>query len=236
MRYHLGHKSLAMIMGGVMLVLCGIGAYVYHARARTLATLRAELKQKQTRLAAAQARIAKRPQLEKEYADLRAQLAVLEPALPTYAYVPTFLKQIEALALDTHNSIGGVRPQLKQQAPRPTPPTAKGKGEAKPGSKAAQPANQPSEQPVRSARQAYDRLPIEVSLTGGYWEAAKFLGSLSTFPKMIAVNDLQAVPVARGETMRGAPDLQVKLNLLALIYKKDGEEESWTSDAKNSPS
>lgn len=235
MRHHLGHKSLVAIMAAAMVVLLGIGVFVYRARARTLAELRAELTQKQTELAGAKARIAKRPQLEKEYAALRAELAVLEPTLPTYAYVPTFLKQIEALATDTDNAVAGVRPQPKPQTPPAAPAAAEGEGggEAKPASEA--PGAKAGAEPAEPRVMAYDHLPIEISLVGGYWSTAEFLSHLATFPKMIAVNDLQVAPAARAEGICGAPDLQVRLNLLALIYK-DGEEEPWTSDAKNSPS
>jgi Tfp pilus assembly protein PilO len=236
MRSHLRHKSLAAIMAGAILLLFGIGVYVYRARARTLTTLRVELNEKKGELAAARARIAKRPQLEKEYADLQVQLAVLEPALPTYAYVPTFLKQLEGLAQATDNGIAGVRPQIKPQAPAPAPPTAKaaeGEGDSPP--QPAQPQNQPAPQGARSAQDAYDRLPIEVSLKGGYWEAARFLADLASFPKMIAVSEMQVMPVSRTDLAGVAPDLQVKLNLLALVYK-EGVKEPWTSDAKNSSS
>ena len=232
MRHYLSQKSLVIIMVGAMVVLFGIGVCVYRARASALVALRGELNQKKTELAGAQARIAKRGQLEQEYTDLREQLAVLEPSLPTYAYVPTFLKQIEALATDTDNAVDGVRPQPRAAAPAPARPPTEGKGEA--GAKAGPPGVQP--QTAQSVEEAYDRLPIEISLTGGYWDTAQFLSDLATFPKMIAVNDMQFTPTSGAASLtRGAPDLQVKVNLLALIYK-GGEEESWTSDAKNSPS
>jgi Tfp pilus assembly protein PilO len=241
MRYYLRHKSLVAILVSAMVVLLGLGVFVYRVRAHTLGTLRVELDQKRTRLAGAQARIAKRGQLEKEYAELRTRLAVLEPSLPTYAYVPTFLKQIEALATNTHNAVAGVRPLPKPAAPAPNPPAA-GEGEgsaangaAKPAANSGAPGTQPKDK-AKPTEQMYDRLPIEVSLTGGYWDTARFLHQLATFPKMIAVSDMQFTPTsgARGG-ITVAPDLQVKVNLMALIYK-GGEEKPWTSDAKNSPS
>jgi len=219
-----------------MVVLFAIGICVYRARASTLLRLQADLRQKQTELAGDQARIATRGQLEKDYAGLRGQLAVLEPTLPTYAYIPTFLKQLDALAETTHNEVAGVRPLPKPlPAAAPSAPAeGEGGGEQAKAAKSEPASGQPKgAQPVG---QAYDKLPIEVSLTGDYWNTAKFLSDLATFPKMIAINDMQFTPTTgAGGLGSRTTSLQVKVNLLALIYK-GGEERSWTSVAKNSPS
>jgi Tfp pilus assembly protein PilO len=167
--------------------------------------------------------------LERKYTGLQERLAVLEPALATYAYIPTFLRQIEKLAQDTSNQVAGVKPlPLIAQTPAPAPAGEGQEGAPAGGQTAA--AQGKAEQPT--AVKLYDRVPIEFNLTGEYWRTVAFLERLSKFPKMLAVDDLSITPTGQPQGLT-APELRVKMTLLALIQKG---EEKWTSDVKNSSS
>jgi Tfp pilus assembly protein PilO len=210
-----------ILVSGVLL--CS-GVLIYQTRATKLRGLTQTRNHKRQELDGLRAKLATRGVLERKYVDLQERLAVLEPALPTYAYVPTFLRQIEKLALDTSNKVSGVKPlPLLERTPAPVPT----EGAAEPAEAAATPAP-----PAKKAIDQYDRVPIEFNLSGEYWQTVRFLERLSKFPKMLAVDDISLVPAGQAEGLK-APDLRVKMNLLALIQKG---EEKWTSDAKNSSS
>ena len=206
-----------ILIAGVMLCL---GLLLYQSRATKLRTLGQTRNDKREQLRGLQAKLASRPVLERKYEDLQQRLAVLEPAVATYAYMPTFLRQIEKLAQETSSRVSGVKP-LPLIARTPAPPAGEG-GEADQARGAA---------PLAAAKM-YDSVPIEFNLTGDYWQTVAFLKGLSKFPKMLAVDDISLTPAGQPEGLR-APELRVKMNLLALIQKG---EEKWTSDAKNSSS
>jgi len=202
-----------ILLSGVLLCLGGL---IYHTKATKLRALSQTRNTKREELRGLQGKLASRKALERKYLQLQERLAVLEPALPTYAYVPTFLRQIEKLAHDSDNKVAGVKPlPLIERTPAP-PAGDNGEAEAP--------------QPV--AAELYDRVPIEFNLTGKYWQTVDFLERMSAFPKMLAVEDVSLTPAAQPEGLR-APCLRVKMNLLALIQKG---EEKWTSDEKNSSS
>jgi len=210
--------ALALV-AGVMLCL---GLLLYQTKTAKLGDLTRTRNAKRQELRGLQAKLASRPMLERKCTDLQERLAVLEPTLATYAYIPTFLRQIEKLAQDTSNQVAGVKPlPLIAQTPAPAANEQGQEGAAAPG-KAEQPA----------AVKLYDRVPIEFNLTGHYWRAVAFLERLSKFPKMLAVDDVSLTPTGQPQGLT-APELRVKMTLLALIQKG---EEKWTSDAKSSSS
>jgi Tfp pilus assembly protein PilO len=210
-----------ILAAGVLL--CG-GLLLYQSKTTKLRSLSQTRNRKLEELRGLQAKLASRPVLERKYEDLQARLAVLEPTLATYAYIPTFLRQIEQLARDTDNKVSGVKP-LPLIAQTPASPPAAEEGAGNQGAK-PQAASPPA------AQELYDRVPIEFSLEGDYWRTAEFIRRLSKFPKMLAIDDLSLTPTGQPQGLK-APDLRVKMTLLALIQKG---EEKWTSDAKNSSS
>ena len=223
--------TVLVMIAGVLLCL---GLLIYQTRATKLYALTKSYNQKRQELKGLQAKLASRPVLERKYTDLQQRLAVLEPNLPTYAYVPTFLRQIEKLAQDTSNKVVGVKPlPLIERKPAPAP-AAGGTPEAAAAKPDANGAQTPDQAAAKKSMAAdlYDRVPIEFNLSGDYWQTVKFLERLSKFPKMLAVEDLSLTPAGQPVGLR-PPDLRVKINLLALIQKG---EEKWTSDAKNSSS
>ena len=216
--------ALALV-AGVMLCL---GLLLYQTKAAKLATLTQTRNAKRQELRGLQANLASRPVLERKHTNLQERLAVLEPALATYAYIPTFLRQIEKLALDTNNKVEGVKP-LPLIAQTPAPPAAGAPAAGQEGHEGAA-AQGKGEQ--AAAVKLYDRVPIEFNLTGEYWRTVAFLEQLSKFPKMLAIDDVSLTPTGQPQGLT-APELRVKMNLVALIQKG---EEKWTSDAKSSSS
>jgi Tfp pilus assembly protein PilO len=214
-----------ILVSGVLLCL---GVLIFQTKATRLRSLTQTYNSKRQELHGLQAKLATRRVLERKYADLQERLAVLEPALPTYAYVPTLLRQIEKLAQETSSKVAGVKPlPLLERTPTPAPKSEGAQGASEKKGKAAAAA---AKQPL--AAQLYDRVPIQFDLNGEYWQTVRFLERLSKFPKMLAVDDISLTPAGQACGLK-APSLRVNMNLLALIQKG---EKKWTSDVKSSSS
>lgn len=162
------------------------------------------------------ARIASRlADTEARYKQDTDQLKFLEASLPSAAYVPTLLKQIEQLCKDTHNEVRSVRPDAAPPKPvRPAVRRTDPEAQASDGDK-----DKPEEKPKP---EPYDRLQIQVSLTGGFPEYQHFLQQLTRFPKIVAVDRVSLRPHLDGQHPDGPPRLDVDMQLTAFILKDAG--------------
>ena len=153
---------------------------------------------------------------ENRYIDTRAQIRCLESSVSTQAYVPTLLKQIEHLGRSVHLKVLGVRPK----APDPNAGLVKkvasesgGQGGQAGGATAAPAAVKP--EPPKP----YDELEVELELEGSYMNALDFLYRLTSFPKIIAVNNVQMTPDS-GAGLSGSPRLTIRINATAFVFKE----------------
>jgi len=219
-------KVVFALLGIAALCLIGLGASLYRAKGSALKKLHVELDQKEAQFEEVQVKLAKQPELEEKYGKLQARLAVLEPALPDSAYMPTFLRQIERLAAETNNRIVMIRPKARTATQAPSdkqinnetgeiiPTTAEGGKAAKPGE--ATPTPEPA--------LPYDYSSIDLKVDGTYSTIIGFLQELQQFPKMIAVNDIGFAPKQAGKEMQRSPELTATMGLTAVVTKggKDG--------------
>lgn len=162
-------------------------------------------------------RIAKRL-VEAQGAYLKAQgeLGFLETSVSTYAYVPTLLGQLEALGKSHNLKVISVRPQMAAAAPAPARRTS----EESEGASDSAAKTAPKEKP-----KPYDEMKIEIQLEGSYWCMHDFMESLTRFPKIIAVKELQMSPSRMAER-RSSPELQAKLVVTAFIFKDSAGKET----------
>jgi Tfp pilus assembly protein PilO len=189
-------KPIVAILCALTLALMVVALSIYRSGAQRTSTLKAELQAKKHELAGLRKRLATRPALERRYRLLRARLDRLETGLPTGAYVPTFLKQIESLAWKTGNQIAGIKPVINLAQPQPQ-------------------SQQQQQQKKQSGSSPYERMSIEMQLQGRYWTMVSFLDQLDRFPKMIAVNDISLSP--SGGQKKSI--ISSRLQLTALIYQ-----------------
>ncbi len=214
-------KIVYALLGIAVLCLIGLGGSLYHSKASGLKELQQALQKKQVELVETKAKVEKLPELEQQYQGLRDRLAVLEPTLPTAAYIPTFLRQIEGLATGTDNSIILIRPKpaLKKSGASSAVKINNETGEViKDEKKTAGDTDATKKEPELP----YDFVPIEVRVQGTYWTVIAFLSELQRFPKMIAVNDISFSPSqgAAGASAQGrSPNLTASMNLIAVVTK-----------------
>jgi len=209
--------AVIALLAAVGFVLITIGVVVYHAKSKQLRGLQRDLSQVQQKVEEVHTKVKQLPVLETEYQELNHQVAVLEPSLPTEAYIPTFLAQLQTLAGTTNNRLTLIKPKPRRNLPvvqRPEQDVVADDAQAaKPAALQAEAAD-----PVSP----YDEIGIEVAFEGTYWTALEFLGQLRSFPKMIAVNNLSIKPVSNstGAAQCSNPLLEVTFQLIAVIPKE----------------
>lgn len=153
---------------------------------------------------------------EDRYNDTRAQIRCLESSVSTQAYVPTLLKQIEHLGRSVHLKVVGVRPK----APDPNAGLAK-KIQAEAASQTNQQGNGSTPAPTAAKPEPpkpYDELQVDLELEGTYVDALDFLYRLTSFPKIIAVNNVQMTPDS-SDDLSVSPRLTIRINATAFVFK-----------------
>jgi len=206
---------------GAFLAISGVGWWVYQSKSHELTGLNTELATKTDELQTLQDKVAQLPKMTEDFGQLKSRLAILEPALPTAEYVPTFLQQIEKMAIETGNVIDGIRPRPARAVTMKPKAAASSEGADAKGldtPNGATPVSETEQQSLDKARKYYDVLALQISVLGDFHTIQKFLDRLTQFPKMIAINEIAARPpvaVEYGEK----PQLLVTLDAVALVLK-----------------
>lgn len=227
-------RSAALLGAALVGIIAGGGALLYQQES-SLASVTGQLRDKEKQRDES-ARLASRlAETEVRLKEDTDRLKFLEASLPSMAYVPTLLKQIEQLGRDTHNVVRGVRPELAapaavRPAVRRTDPEAQEGGDDKKAEEAPKPPD------------PYERLTIQVALTGSFRDYQTFLQRLTTFPKIVAVDKMQVKPRFENGSGPGAqhsgesPRLDVDMQLTAFILKDTPSTPAGTSAGSGSPS
>lgn len=201
---------VGLICAAILII--GIDGYLYYNRSSRLSVLQEELTIKEKKFSDSK-QIAKRlSQVESRYYDVQAQLSTLEQGVSSRAYIPSLLKQLESLGKSNQLKVAGVRPQ-PVVAVAPAPPV------------------EGAEKQAKKEPEPYDRTNIDIEVTGTYWNVVSFINQLNSFPKIIAVRELQITPLSSGITKKtGSPQLSARFNTTAFILKPA------TTKAANTPS
>ena len=202
-------KKSLLCLAAIAVLLLAVGGFAYYSFASRLGKLNVEMSKKQERLDNSEGITRRLTRVEQEYTDAQVKLGSLEKGVSTKAYVPTLLRQIEELGKSVDMRVVGIRPKIVVDAPvAAAPPSDGDKGETK--------------KVVRKKPDPYDKLDIEIEVTGKYRDVARFLYKVTSFPKIIAVNTIQMTPVGSSSSVQtiGSPELSVKLGTTAFILKE----------------
>ncbi len=143
--------------------------------------------------------------LQQQHENALRELRFLEQGVSQAAYIPTMLKQIEQTARQLQLEIVAVRPQQNQQQSGQTTQSGSSQGNQQ-GNGAA------------PARKAYEEQLIEVSLQGRFWSLMSFLRQLDEFPKILAVQSLNAQAKPKIDQPNANPDLEIRMTIKAFIF------------------
>jgi len=201
-------------------LLAAITAFLFFGCAGAFMFANSKLKEAQSALKSKQQevedsrRIAQRlADAEAAYRSAQAQLGKLEKSVSERAYVPTLLRQIEQLGVATHLKVTSIRPAVPEAAQAKKPASASGQ-EAEPDQEKSNQAQAAKPEPPKP----YDTQPIDIEVSGSYWNVMSFLYQITSFPKILEVNSVDLEPSAPAQTP-GSPKLLAKLKLNAFIFK-----------------
>lgn len=207
-----------------LLFFAGILTYVVCTRHLKVAS--AELQEKQKQVEDSKKIANRLLDVQERYLRTQEEISFLETSVSTQSYVPTLLKQIEALGTSVDLRVNSVRPM---KAPPAAPPPIKRTSE---DPEAAPASGSTSNVPADGAEEPkpYQELNIDIELEGTYWHARDFIYRLTSFPKIISVKEMQVSPAGPVEG-RKSPKLLVKLTVTAFVFQEKSE-----SDTKQTPS
>jgi len=219
-----------LVMAVIAVMLFGVCGFTYYNRASKLGVLENDIKKKEARLADSEKIARQLTDVESQYQQAQTNLGILEKGVSTKAYVPTLLRQVETLGRSMNLRVLGVKPKAIVEAP---PPAAPPDGE--PGK-----SDDKTKKPVVAVKKPdpYEKLSIDLEVSGKYWDVVKFVEAITQFPKIIAVNSVQIAPANNSAKGPGSPELSVRLNATAFILKEPVADKK-TSDTReavvNSP-
>lgn len=142
--------------------------------------------------------------------EAKARLTHLEQGIPSTAYIPTMLQELEKTGRASGISVTGVRPVPKANVPSATPPPAEG-GEV-------------------VAKPAYDELQIEVKGRGTYGSALKFVQALQKFPKIVGARTLDIVPCVDPKDAKEGL-VEITVGMRAFLFPQDDKKKDEGKEA-----
>lgn len=144
----------------------------------------------------------------KKLNETKELLVHLEKGVPKPAYVPTLLKELEAVGTQNGITVLGVRPM--------------------------QIADKAKKDDSKKDKKPYDELRIEVKGRGNYRSVMNFLEALKKFPKIVAARSVTASPkIEAGKENSGR--LDVTLELKTYVFAEAKDESDAGKDTKPSP-
>lgn len=167
----------------------------------------AQLQAKQQELQEAQQAASQLERARENLQTTQRELQFLERGVSQAAYVPTMLKQFEQTVRQLNLQIVSIRPQAKQVTPPPVNPDG------------SIDTSQPKEPP-----KPYEEQLFEIQLRGKFWNTLRLLKTLETFPKILAVQSLNAQAKTTAEESTDPPDLEIKMVVKAFIFREDKEQ------------
>jgi len=209
-----------VVLLGVILGLLLVGSATLYMYVSGIARSSSEeLAARQQELQESERLSAKLADTQEAYIRTASQLKHLEQSVATEAYVPTLLEQIEVLATSCGCVMQSIRPAQGAGTGlqnKPSSSSDEASGESKPEA-----APEPKLD-KKVAGVAYDTLDIAVEVEGPYWNLTDFLQGLTSFKKIVAVNNIQLTPVGGSEKRGSRQRLTLKLDLTAYILKEGG--------------
>jgi len=196
-----------IILGSIAAALLVAIVIIYVTGSRSLQRAQAELRSRQDQVQNSR-KIADRLQLAQQvYEESGAELAILESSVSAAAYIPTLLKQLENAGRAVHLKVLAVRPRAANAA-QTNSATQSADSSGTPGQPAAAP-------------KPYDTLNIDIEVEGGYWDTVSFLRRLTSFPKIVAVDSIQIMPIAQSGGVGVSPQLTVQLSVSAFVFRQE---------------
>ncbi len=192
-------QRAAKLLGVAIVGTLALGAGSLYLPWGAVQAAQEQLQNRQNELQQAQQAASQLQQTVEQLQTTRRELQFLERGVSEAAYVPTMLKQFEQTVQQRNLQIVSIRPQ----APPPKLP---------------QNPDQPDSAQKEPPR-PYNEQLFEIQLRGKFWDLMSLLKTLETFPKILAVQSLNAQAKSGAEQSTENPDLEIKMVVKAFIFR-----------------
>lgn len=189
-------RQTCYALGGLMILVLVSTVGVYTWQSGEIAAIETQADQKRVQVASGEKVAHRLQEVETTYAETQGKLRFLETSVTPGEYVPTLLRQMESLAKSVNLKVAAVRPTLEPAPPAPPASDKEARKNWKP--------------------QPYDRLIVDMDVSGNYWSVAKLLYRLTEFPKIMTVETVQLTP--REPKYGQSPALEVKMKVIGFIF------------------
>lgn len=214
---------LGIIAVGIIVLAAGITAWHQQiTKVKELEKQKAELDVKNSSIVD---ELKLQPAKEQRNAELDLKLHTLDSNMVDYKYIPTYLRQLQATAKNTNNTIRSIRPQAIKPLDFTKSPLTKDAA----GLKTTPPP--PPDIPKDRAQPLIQGYGLEIE--GSYTSLLQFLDALRAFPKMVYVRSVNLSPRA---TQFGEQRIAVRIETYAIIvpqqYKAADDEKTANAGVK----
>jgi len=182
-----------------------LGFLVYRQES-VMGRLKKEIADKNEVIARYSATYREIPQLQETLNSLRSQVKAIEWNLPSYAYIPTFLAEIEQWARQCGVKLINISPQ---QAPAPAKPAQK-TAEEEVGVKRGELREEVKPKKEEKPPAPYETISLNLQAEGDFYAVNRFIDGFRRFPKALSLTKLDITPQQREGK---APLLRVSLFL-----------------------
>lgn len=217
-------KRQVVLLNVVLVAVALVSAGIYLYLSNVAADMGRRLEVDQKALAESQRLTSKLAASQAAFLDTQSHLRNLEQSMPTRAYVPTLLQQIEALAEKTKSQIVLVRPEdkpVEAKAPE-TKKAGTDTASSDQTAKATEPATGVKKDDGKIPGIDYDTQKLQLDVQGKYWDLMKFVEGLSTFPKIMAVDSVSIDPVTTDGKAGAGRSVTLHIQITAYLIKEGG--------------
>ncbi len=203
--FKITRRTLSIIILILVLELLLLGFIVYKQQGM-IGKLRQDVKEKKEEIARYSELYREIPKLEGTLNSLRYQLELTQWNLPSQAYIPTFLREIEGWARQCRVKVTNISPQ---QVPTPTKTIPRAAAEEEVGVKRGaykEEAKPEEEKPLTP----YEMITLNLQVEGNFYSIHKFIDGFRRFPKALSLAKLDITPQEKKE---GPPTVRVSLLL-----------------------
>lgn len=191
MKTAMSPKTLGLL--SIVALLVGGGAVYYQFQA--MVDTQAKMKTLEGEVPDAQELNQRLEASNQKIAEMQLKLSHLETGVPTVAYIPTLLKELEQAGNSSQMKVTGVKPLLP----------------------VATPANEKKE------KKPYDEIEIEITGRGDYGAVVRLLDQLKKFPKIVAVTQVNLSPKFFGTNTTKYEYIDTNIHIRAFVFPNKNE-------------
>lgn len=180
-----------------------------------VAALREEQASQQDASAALRSRISLLKKQSEEIPAKQAELASIQQRIPTEAGMPSLVRAVNAIAVDTHVTVGALTPQAARPLAEVEQPAAAGDPEQPEATTSTAPSRRSGARKPASAAPTLEVIDVSLTVCGSFTEVRRFLSELEGMRRAVVVS---ALKVERGPCGASKDESDLTASLRAATF------------------